>query len=396
MPTITTTHLQSPLNDPMMTFLPHGSLFDKKPLIASEFSNSVQPANLTLRSDGLQRQNNGYRKTLSDQELDFFDFEPQITSSQIPRDGLNVSEPDFTSRWNFSDRQLLSPPNSAVFSPKAWPSFEYVPEHLNIHTNIEPANSRTQFGQVTPTDDEQSEPFRPVELKPHPVKCPASVGNKKRKRISVIGTEQPSTPVAKRSRKEGSRWELSSTTQADPSPSNQEGTRRSKFLERNRVAASKCRQKKKQWVENLEAKARALQAQFNHLNVVVESLKEEVLHLKVEVVRHRDCDGSDIQKFIRDEGDAFAEAVERMEQPDHEKRADSNGSSSPRSDVGTESVQSTKDVGGGARSAQPSSSALPLDDMKLAEALLQHEFVQDPGDWTMSELVSPRAISVTT
>jgi hypothetical protein len=395
MPAIKTTHLQSPLNDPMMTFLPHGSLFDQKPRTVREFANSVQPANLTLQLGCLHGQNNGHGKILSDQDLSFFDFEPQTTSSHVPTAVQNMNELDYTLMWDDPDRQLLSPPDSAIFSPKTWPNCEYVQGPLpTILTNIEPANSRTQFSQVTPTDDERSEPFRQVEQQLDQVKCPTTVGNKKRKRASIIRTEQPSTPVSKRSRKDINRLEPRKTPQAGPN--SQEGTRRSKFLERNRVAASKCRQKKKQWVENLEAKARTLQAHYSHLNVVVESLKEEVLHLKVEMVRHRDCEGSEIQKFIRDEGDAFAEAVERVKQSDHEKHADSDGSSSSPSNVGTESDQPTKDVGSSAHSAQPSSSALPLDDLKLAEALLQHEFVQGSSDWAMSERVSPKAISVST
>jgi hypothetical protein len=59
-----------------------------------------------------------------------------------------------------------------------------------------------------------------------------------------------------------------------------------KFLERNRVAASKYRQKKKEWTNNLERRARELQAHKTRLTLLVGSLKEEMLFLQREVSKH--------------------------------------------------------------------------------------------------------------
>ncbi len=377
-----------------MTYVPHAALFDKKPSVARGFGTSVAPANLTVRSDGLHRQGYSYGRTLSDQDLSFFDFEPAVASFQLQGTISDVIGPDPVSAWNENDRQLISPPNSAVFSPKAWPDFEFLREPPpNILTDVKPASKRTNYGQITPTDDEQPEPFGRAEKQPQTVNEAAPTGNKKRKRASVAVPE-PSTPVSKRSKKDVNRVELHGNSPTDPS--NQEVSRRSKFLERNRVAASKCRQKKKQWVENLETKARNLQAQYKHLNLVVDSLKEEILYLKVEMMRHKDCEGSEIQKFIKGEGGAFAEAEECLARSEREGKTSDDVASSPQTGNDRDLVQPPKDRGGATVFDQSSSSPLPLDDLELAEALLQDGFYHNDGDLIPSELGSSRAVSVLT
>lgn len=352
----------------------------------------MEPANLTARSDGLPRHGYNYGRTLSAQDLAFFDFEPQVASYQSQSTVADLNGPDQFSTWGDSG-QLMSPPDSAVFSPKAWPNLEYLQgSPLNILTDIKSANSRTNYGQITPTDDECSEEFNQAEQQPRPVKSPPAAPEKKRKRASVVDPAPASTPVSKRVRKDRNRSEPFGAPQTDPS--NPDGNRRSKFLERNRLAASKCRQKKKQWVENLEAKARNLQAQYKQLNLVVDSLRNEILYLKVEMVRHKDCEGSDIQKFINEDCDAFAEAVECLERSEREKPAHRSGSRSPCSETGRDPVRSRRDVEKMAVSDQGSASGLPLDDLNLAEALLQDEYFQDASDLTTPELVSSRTDSV--
>ena len=384
----------------MTAYPPHGSLSDKKSSVATAFATSVEPASLTIPSDGLHRQDYAYGRTLSDQDLSFFDFEPQVASFQLPSIVSDVNGPDHRCTWNDTDRQLMSPPDSAVFSPKAWPTFEYLqkpPE--NIHTDIKPGSSttsRSEYGQVTPTDEDHLEHLNPVDQQPRPVDSPPAppTAGRKRKRTSAAAAEPPSMIVPKRSRKDEIRLEGVGAPLADIN--DQDGNRRSKFLERNRLAASKCRQKKKQWVENLEVKARNLQAEYKHLNMVVDSLRDEILYLKVEMVRHQDCEGSEIQKIVKDDGDAFAEAVDCLQRSERERQENTAGSSSPRRARGKDVVQPTKPGDDQSRPDRRSASPVPLDDMNLAEVLLQDEHLQNPTDLSTPELVSPSAIGAST
>ncbi|KAM3596701.1 uncharacterized protein V6R79_019237 [Siganus canaliculatus] len=73
------------------------------------------------------------------------------------------------------------------------------------------------------------------------------------------------------------------TTEHDPDE------RRQKFLERNRAAATRCRQKRKLWVSSLEKKAEELTHTNLQLQNEVTSLRSEVGQLKQILLTHKDC-----------------------------------------------------------------------------------------------------------
>ncbi|CAO3616579.1 unnamed protein product [Mucor hiemalis] len=65
--------------------------------------------------------------------------------------------------------------------------------------------------------------------------------------------------------------------------------KRKNFLERNRIAALKCRQRKKQWLNNLQAKVEFLSSDNERLQLQSESLKEEIVNLKTLLLAHKEC-----------------------------------------------------------------------------------------------------------
>jgi ATF/CREB family transcription factor len=65
--------------------------------------------------------------------------------------------------------------------------------------------------------------------------------------------------------------------------------KRKNFLERNRVAALKCRQRKKQWLQSLQAKVEYYSTENEALNQQVTTLREEILNLKTLIIAHKDC-----------------------------------------------------------------------------------------------------------
>uniref|UniRef100_A0A8C2AJE7 Activating transcription factor 2 n=1 Tax=Cyprinus carpio TaxID=7962 RepID=A0A8C2AJE7_CYPCA len=72
--------------------------------------------------------------------------------------------------------------------------------------------------------------------------------------------------------------------------------KRRKFLERNRAAASRCRQKRKVWVQNLEKKAEDLSSMNGQLQNEVTLLRSEVAQLKQLLLAHKDCPVTLLQK----------------------------------------------------------------------------------------------------
>merc|ERR1711939_161753 len=65
--------------------------------------------------------------------------------------------------------------------------------------------------------------------------------------------------------------------------------KRRNFLERNRIAALKCRQRKKQWLANLQAKVEMYSAENDSLNTQVAQLHEEIRSLRGLLMGHKDC-----------------------------------------------------------------------------------------------------------
>ncbi|RKP23736.1 hypothetical protein SYNPS1DRAFT_30507 [Syncephalis pseudoplumigaleata] len=78
--------------------------------------------------------------------------------------------------------------------------------------------------------------------------------------------------------------------------------KRQKFLERNRVAAFKCRQKRKAWMQELETKSDEVTKRNKALHLLVNQLKEEAIQLKNQMLAHRDCDCNVIQRYVRTSG----------------------------------------------------------------------------------------------
>ncbi|KAH7109350.1 Aft1 HRA domain-containing protein [Dactylonectria macrodidyma] len=65
--------------------------------------------------------------------------------------------------------------------------------------------------------------------------------------------------------------------------------KRKNSLERNRVAALKCRQRKKQWLGNLQTKVEMFSTENDALTAQITQLTGEVVNLKTLLLAHKDC-----------------------------------------------------------------------------------------------------------
>ncbi|KAI1317222.1 hypothetical protein EDD11_008814 [Mortierella claussenii] len=75
--------------------------------------------------------------------------------------------------------------------------------------------------------------------------------------------------------------------------------KRQKFLERNRMAASKCREKKRLQTLKTISDADEITARNQALHETLDQLQEEVRRLKNQILCHRDCGCDVIQKFVK-------------------------------------------------------------------------------------------------
>lgn len=102
--------------------------------------------------------------------------------------------------------------------------------------------------------------------------------------------------------------------------------KREKFLERNRVAASKCRQKKKNWTTNLEQRARDLTNERQILATHVAMLRNELLELKCKCLEHTDCECEQIRQYLKNTISALKPAQPALYQDNSESRKSSSTS----------------------------------------------------------------------
>ena len=192
----------------------------------------------------------------------------------------------------------LSPARSVVLPSHGWSYSQQPSMPGNILTDMQSNKTyREQYGQVTPPDDDIDSLFDDQ------LREQANYKDDKRSTTPLSGGHPGDTtfkktvapqPPPKRTRKYNSRKSTESNQDANQVPD----TRRSKFLERNRVAASKCRQKKKEWTQKLETRARDLQKDNHNLNMMIESLNEELCVLKTQCAEHSNCECHDIQQIM--------------------------------------------------------------------------------------------------
>ena len=242
------------------------------------------------------------------QSFSSFDFLPQQNSfgfspgtSPAPNDIKDDANESFFGPQNrnlsLGQSSYLAPSDLRYRSPLKNPLF-YLASPQSVHQpsrlHIPSTTSQQKHGQLTPP----SEITPTKETPPAEVRSPAeskNILNTQKKRNTQPGRviESPSQPTSSTRRRKKSAPKQSATG------SNAKGDdKRSQFLERNRVAASKCRQKKKEWTSNLEQRARELQASKTSLSLLVSSLREELLYLKGEALRHSTCDCTSVREYL--------------------------------------------------------------------------------------------------
>ncbi|TGZ76468.1 hypothetical protein EX30DRAFT_246903 [Ascodesmis nigricans] len=212
-----------------------------------------------------------------------------------------------------------SPPHSSEGSPS---KYSHQPGDISPLDSLicsgPVESSRTIHGQVTPPEDTISPRMRPInpalvlplEITPpegSPITSP-QMSNPNHRGMSLsseAGTTASGQKRRSSSAQSNARKQRKSVSDNDP-PEVQEAKRK-RFLERNRVAASKCRQKKKAWMQDLEQEAREAQAMSKQLKACVSMFKEEILQLKSELLKHNTCDCTPIRQYLSNEALRLAE-----------------------------------------------------------------------------------------
>ncbi|KAK4179193.1 hypothetical protein QBC36DRAFT_84939 [Triangularia setosa] len=92
----------------------------------------------------------------------------------------------------------------------------------------------------------------------------------------------------------------------------QDEHKRNKFLERNRIAASKCREKKKVYVSELEETKIGLENQHGSLQMEFNALLGEVSGLKHHLMAHAKCNDPNIDRWLNNEARRFVQTSNEL------------------------------------------------------------------------------------
>ncbi|KAL1596300.1 hypothetical protein SLS60_008945 [Paraconiothyrium brasiliense] len=223
-------------------------------------------------------------------------------------------------------------------SSDKWASFTNAPSFPQSAFTIPPslltAASVERYGQVTPPEElSPAEPLReplregsiPLEelqnealfpdhqvqalqnYQPHQAAQDEPASKRRRtsrqssaKHPAPAQTQQPQQDGQPPKRKRGrpkSTPHMAEHYTADGFPFQVSSARQS-HLEKNRVAAHKCRQRKKEYINGLEARARDFSSKNKALKENVAMLREEILELKNEVLRHAGCDFWAVDEYL--------------------------------------------------------------------------------------------------
>lgn len=161
------------------------------------------------------------------------------------------------------------------------------------------------YGQITPPND--LSPSRDSLRSPDVVKREVDSSEQKparpersqkapkRRKAASKGDDGSSAAAAPPTKKQRKRRDAA---QVEGELEIEDGAKREMYLEKNRIAAIKCRQKKRMWESELVARARELSAARACLRPCVTALREEVITLKTELLKHVGCGCTAIHEYL--------------------------------------------------------------------------------------------------
>lgn len=88
-----------------------------------------------------------------------------------------------------------------------------------------------------------------------------------------------------------------------------ETEKKEQIKQRNRVAASKCRQKKKAKVDELKEIKSSLEARNNDLHMEYQRLRQEISQVKSDLIHHTECNDSNINQWVENKTKGYVEKL---------------------------------------------------------------------------------------
>ncbi|TFA98895.1 Transcription factor atf21 [Trichoderma ghanense] len=136
----------------------------------------------------------------------------------------------------------------------------------------------------------------PAEAQPRPKRQKTAASTQSTKIKQEPQQQQQTLPLPKRK-----------LARRGPAAKREDTAQRTKNLERNRIAASKCRQKKKEWVMELEETKSGMEIRHTNLRLEYLTLLDEVTRIKNQLMAHAACNDPNINFWIEKEALRYVE-----------------------------------------------------------------------------------------
>ncbi|KAI8371528.1 uncharacterized protein BYT42DRAFT_580583 [Radiomyces spectabilis] len=134
-------------------------------------------------------------------------------------------------------------------------------------------------------------PVRKTEFIPYQQEhySPSKSANRARSKGSLTNSVRSSSGDTEDSSHDDDHAKHNKKRKMQSSKSIDDEEKRKNFLERNRQAALKCRQRKKQWLLNLQSKVEYLTNDNEQLQLQANAMREELMGLRSLLYAHKDC-----------------------------------------------------------------------------------------------------------
>ncbi|KAL3304578.1 bZIP transcription factor [Colletotrichum asianum] len=223
-------------------------------------------------------------------------FDSDQPRSLLPPESLPIQPPEA----HTSSPTMSQNPSVYMPMPSAWdPMMSSMPAMYGNHqahytTKQEPVDDRPTLMHVPSTSKSSSR-----------TDSTSSMLTQTSSRSSRTTIPSDVSPPRKRGRKGKAPVQDNNNIHDD---GDGDGEKRNKFLERNRIAASKCRQKKKEWVTDLQETKQGLESQHAQLQMEYNGLVDQVTRMKNELMSHANCNDPNINLWLENEARRFVQS----------------------------------------------------------------------------------------
>ncbi len=253
-----------------------------------------------------------------------YNFPASTSFGTLQEDEFGFDPPQLKSS-SLSNYQVYSPPGDDLSLPE-WPGFERDEDlktstegrldldayEIDKYINASVPNANTavaRFGQMTPPrSNSAASTDSKSEDKPSPKSCPPERRKRSKtqaKEAETTATSTATTAAPGRKRK-SSKKSLSAASDKDDRVEEQ---KRKQSLEKNRLAAAKCRINKKEKTEQLQRDSHDKAVQNAYLKDQVMRMKDEIQQMNALILAHANCEGckfpQEIQAHLNNLGNDF-------------------------------------------------------------------------------------------